>query len=123
MTLIDVDVRYTPEDLLQMPDGHLLELVDGQIVEKNVSIKSSRVESITASRFEVVAERDGIAQVFPQSLGYQCFPDDPGKIRRPDVTVVLSERIASLGVDDSGYMPIVPDLAVEVVSQMTSITR
>jgi len=33
--------QYTPEDLLQMPDGDRYELVDGQLVAKTLSTWSS----------------------------------------------------------------------------------
>jgi putative restriction endonuclease len=48
-------------------------------------------------------------------MGLQCFPDDPGKFRKPDVSMVRSERMA--GIDPkSGFLQIPPDLAVEVLS-------
>ena len=34
------DKTYTPEDLLAMPDRRNYELVDGQLVERNVSVLS-----------------------------------------------------------------------------------
>jgi Uma2 family endonuclease len=57
-----------------------------------------------------------VARVFPASLGYRCFADDPDKVRKPDVTVVGAARLAALPEPNPGFMPIVPDLAVEVVS-------
>jgi len=39
-----ISKRYTPQYLLEMPDNASLELVDGRIVEKNVSIESSEIE-------------------------------------------------------------------------------
>ena len=108
--------RVTPEQLLRMPDNSTLELVNGQIVEKNVSAESSRVEGWILRRFGTFLDSSPVADAFPSSLGYRCFPDDPGKIRKPDVTVVSKARYTALPDPDPGYMPIVPDLAVEVVS-------
>ncbi len=47
--------------------------------------------------------------------GYQCFPDDPGKVRKPDVSFIQLDRLAA-GEQPTGHCRIAPDLAVEVVS-------
>lgn len=57
-----------------------------------------------------------VAKAYPASLGYQCFPDNSGKVGSPDATVVRLDRVKELADPDPGYMPIVPDLAVEVIS-------
>lgn len=118
MTLLtpNLSARLTPEDLLSIPDNGSMELVDGQIVEKNVSMQSSRVEGRFLTAIQNFLNAHPIAEVFPQSLGYTCFPDQPGKVRRPDVTVVSRLRLSQLSSGDVGYMPIVPDLAIEVIS-------
>jgi len=118
MTLMATDIgRITPEEFLRIPDSNSMELVDGQIVEKAVGTLSSETEATFI--FPITAflrQNAGMGRVFASSLGYRCFPDDPDKIRKPDVTVIRAERLAALPDPDPGYMPIVPDLAVEVVS-------
>lgn len=117
MTVAEMNRTYTPEDLLRMADNGSMELVNGRIVEKRVSRQSSKTEFLFGFYFQTyINAHPGVAEVFPQSLGYQCFDDDPLKIRKPDTTVVRLDRLEKLGDDDSGYMPIVPDLAVEVIS-------
>ena len=116
MTVIDAPARITPEDLLNIPDNSSMELVDGHIVEKNVSIESSKIEFTVSLRFGMYLETHPVAAAFPASLGYQCFPNDPGKVRKPDTTIVRNERLQELEDPNAGYMPIPPDLAVEVVS-------
>jgi Uma2 family endonuclease len=107
----------TPEELLCIPGNSTMELVDGQIVEKNVGTESSEIESLFGFQLQLhVHTKFRNAKVYSASLGYQCFPDDPLKIRRPDTTVILLDRLAKLGDPNPGYMPIVPDLAVEVIS-------
>jgi Uma2 family endonuclease len=113
-------IRVTPDELLLMPDNGSMELVDGQIVKKPVSMDSSGVENFVAFRLTAHDPTGRVSRVFPASLGYQCFQnvvDDPDRMRKPDCTVVLSSRINALPVADPGFMPIVPDLAVEVVSK------
>ena len=38
MTVLAPQRRHTPEELLTMPDGQHYELVDGQLVEKNIHL-------------------------------------------------------------------------------------
>jgi Uma2 family endonuclease len=120
MTLAEAPPRTTPEQLLNLPNQAVLELVESVLVEKNVSIESSRIEGQAYNLLSHAAE-SGNFVVFPASLGYRCFPDDPDKVRRPDVTVIRGQRLRELGGEDRGYMPIVPDLAVEVVSRHDTV--
>ena len=108
--------KVTPEELLRMPDGGTCELVDGRIVEKNVSVESSEVELDFGFVFKTFTRTHPVAKVYPQSLGYRCFGDAPDKIRKPDTTVVRIERVRALDDLNPGFMPIIPDLAVEVIS-------
>jgi Uma2 family endonuclease len=84
-------------------------------VEKRVSKDSSRVEGLILARIAAFLVEHPIAEVYPSSLGYVCFPDDAERMRKPDVSVVTAKRLKSIA-GDVGYTPIVPDLAVEVVS-------
>jgi Uma2 family endonuclease len=104
-----------PEDLLTMPDGDRFELVAGNLVERNMGAKSSYV----AGRAHVMltafcdAHRRGL--VFPEGTSYQCFPDDPGKVRRADTSFIAAGRLRD-DTPPEGHILIAPDLAVEVVS-------
>jgi Uma2 family endonuclease len=115
MSAIATKSRITPEELEKMPDSVSYELVDGELVERHVSILSSRVAVSVSTLLKIETIRTKEAQVYPNDLGYQCYPQDPGQIRKPDVSVVRNERLA--GIDsDRGYMPIPADLVVEVLS-------
>src|SRR6478672_3139496 len=105
----------TADDLARIQDEAGIEFTNGRIVEKPVSIESSEIELAIGALLRNEASKAGSARVFGSSLGYKCFGDDPTKFRKPDVTVVISERAA--GFDPKlGMMPIPPDLAVEVLS-------
>ena len=116
MTVAELIPTYTPDDLLRMPDNSTMELVNGQIVEKQVSAESSEIEALFALRFGIFLLGQPIAKVYPASLGYQCFDDNPTKVRKPETTVIRLERLNKLPDPNPGCMPIVPDLAVEVIS-------
>jgi Uma2 family endonuclease len=114
-TMVATQAQYTPEDLLAMPDGKSYELVGGQLVERNMGAESSWVAGelhVSLSRY--CRERK-IGWALPADNGYQCFPHEPGLVRKPDVSYVKFGRLAG-GVLPKGWIKIPPDLAVEVVS-------
>ncbi|HEX6983785.1 MAG TPA: Uma2 family endonuclease, partial [Planctomycetaceae bacterium] len=83
--------RYTADDLLAMPDGDRYELVDGELVETPVSEESSLIAGWIAYLLNafILPKRSGF--VIPEQ-SYRCFPDDPNKVRRPDVSFLRAER-------------------------------
>lgn len=115
MTIIDQDTVYTPEDLLRLEDAASYELVDGKLVERNMGMDSSRIAAHISRLLWPVVEETNLGNVFGADGSYQCFPDAPSKVRKPDVSVVLRGRFPDDRVP-SGHSPIPPDLAVEVIS-------
>jgi Uma2 family endonuclease len=114
-TAVATAARYTPEDLLAIPDGKIYELVDGHLVERKMGAESSRVGTRLASRLDFFCDEHGLGNVWGADNGYQCFPHAPGLVRRPDVSFVRSGRLPG-DVPPKGWIKIPPDLAVEVVS-------
>ena len=108
--------QVTPEEMLSMPNAKTMELVDGQLAEKSVSKEAAKTEGVAYVRLWLHAQQADAAEVYPGTLGFQCFPDAPRKVRKPDVSVIRMARIVALTEFDPGHMPIVPDLAVEVIS-------
>lgn len=53
--------------------------------------------------------------MLPADASYQCFADDPTKVRKPDVSFIQASRL-SASERPTGHCQIAPDLAVEVVS-------
>ena len=107
--------HYTPEDLLAMPDGKRYELVAGQLVERKMGLESSWVGGRLHSRLDRFCEEHSLGWVLPADDGYQCFPHDPGLVRRPDVSFIRYGRLSGEALP-TGWGKIPPDLAVEVVS-------
>src|SRR5436309_10369305 len=108
--------QYTPEDLLTMPDGDRYELVDGQLVERTMSLWSSYVAGKIHRKLGDHVEGAKAGWVLPEGAGYRCFPDEPGKVRRPDVSFIRKERMPLAQASTEGFITVAPDLAVEVVS-------
>jgi Uma2 family endonuclease len=105
----------TPGDLLEMPDGVSYELADGRLVERNVSTLSSLVDGLVYEKVQAHNRQGSHGVVWPGTLGIQCFPDQPNKVRRPDLTFVKAERFKP-ELLNTGFLPLAPDLAVEVIS-------
>jgi Uma2 family endonuclease len=114
MSTAQVVTTSTPEDLLRLPDDRAYELVDGQLVEKQMGMKSSRVATRLCYQLEAFLERQPAGWVVGEGT-YQCFPDAPNRVRRPDVSFIRFGRLPDEELPD-GHCPIAPDIAAEVVS-------
>jgi Uma2 family endonuclease len=115
MSIAEIKDDITPEELLAMPDAVNFELVDGELVERNMSVLSSWVETRVGRLIGAYCDDKSLGAVFGSSLGYQCFPDRPRRIRKPDVSFIGADRLTP-ELFPEGYCPIAPDLAVEVIS-------
>lgn len=113
---LEPELRFTPEDLQRLPEEQRFELVGGRLVERSTSVLSSTVGSRLHGRLRSFVETRGLGGVYAADLGYQCFPDDPQRVRKPDVSFVSASRWSGSFMSQ-GYCPIAPDLAVEVVSK------
>jgi Uma2 family endonuclease len=116
MSTVVEHTHHEPEDLLTMPDGDRFELVDGQLVERKMSKWSSYVAGSTFHRLRNHSDAHRLGWVYPEGTSYQCFPDDPKRVRRPDVSFIRLDRMSSEEAMSEGHVRIVPDLAVEVIS-------
>ena len=113
MTLT-VDRTYTLDEFLLLPDSVGYELVDGHLVERNVSENSSRIGARILVLLGWEALNTGEACVYGADLTYTCFGDQAPNGRRADVSLVRKSRLE--GLDDPRTMPIPADLVVEVLS-------
>jgi Uma2 family endonuclease len=105
---------YTADELLRLPDEKDFELIDGHLVERHMGAESGYLEALVIAKLIpwAVVNRDF---VLGSSAGYQCFPDSPNRVVRPDVSFIRSERLEG-GVVPEGWIKVAPDLAVEIVS-------
>lgn len=115
MSAVAEKTEVTPDELLAMPDETDYELVDSQLVERNVSVLSSWVGGRIYRYLADFAETWNLGMVWPNDNGYQCFPDAPRKVRRADASFIKHARLPR-DWQSLGYSRTPPDLAVEVVS-------
>jgi Uma2 family endonuclease len=102
----------TEADLLRMPDdGWKYELVDGEIRRLSpAGGPHGRVGVELSSRLHAHVKGAKLGHVFDSSTGFRLTG---GNVRAPDVSFVSFERMAEI---PEGYVPVVPDLAVEILS-------
>ena len=113
----------TAEELLALPsprDGTRYELVRGELIE--MAPAGDRHGSIS---FTIASILGGYARGKDLGEGYTAdtgfiLRRDPDSVRAPDVAFVLKERVSS-GTRE-GFVPVAPDLAVEVVSPSDTAT-
>ena len=104
--------KMTPEEFLLLDDAGV-ELIDGEVRSRNVSIKSSRTGTKFVRRLDVFAEDNDLGAVFGMDIGMQIFDHDPALVRKADCSFVRAGRLPD---HDEGYLHVVPDLVVEVAS-------
>lgn len=107
--------RYMPEDLLRTPNGKYCELVDGRMLEKPMGAESDWIGARLTRVLGNHVEEHQAGEVFGPTTGYQCFPDDRRKVRKPDISFIAKGKLPG-GAIPKGHMKVTPDLAVEVIS-------
>ena len=109
--------RMTAEEFLRLPDGGRgYELIDGELVERTVCAKSSRIGVLVSSWIQVWSEINLALWIVGSDASFRCFSDDPNRVRRADVAVIAFDRMTLEQYEDSGFITICPDLVVEVIS-------
>ena len=110
--------RLTAQDLWRLGEGDTRrELVNGEIVEMTPAGGiHGRVTSRICRRLEEHVERHEGGVVLVGDVGFVLgLPQDPERVRAPDVAFISSERLPG-GRLPQGFLHGAPDLAVEVLS-------
>lgn len=112
------ETLLTAEEFYKLPEsrhGGKMELVYGRVV---VHMPPSGKHGQRALRIGRVlqdfADRTGLASVTTET-GY-LLATNPDLVRGPDVSLILRTRLAGGDLPEEGWVPVPPDLAVEVVS-------
>ena len=119
MTALPVEAvpppAVTPEQFLELPESRHAELIDGVLVEKPaMSMESSLVTTRLLSRLTAWVEAKQSGYVLGEQCTYQCVPDRPRQVRRPDVSYFRRDRVTDPMF--RGHVKIHPDLMAEVRS-------
>ena len=104
---------YTVDDVLNMTGDHIYELVDGELVEKEVANKAAEVALDMAIHLRGYRATHGGVVIPPE--GFVRLFGSPRFLRRPDTGFIVTGRLLDDDLGD-GALDIAPDLIVEVIS-------
>ncbi len=107
--------RMTPEQFEEWSDSRGFELIDGIVMGKNMGTESSSIGGRIFGHLWVVVTTDKLGEVLNPEAMYECFPNNPKQVRKPDVSFIRMDRLPG-GRVPRGICKVRPDLAVEVVS-------
>lgn len=101
----------TAEQLLAMGEGRR-ELIRGEVIEMSpAGGRHGDVEGEIFFHLKSLVRKHNLGKVYPGDTGF-LVETDPDTVRAPDVAFVARERV----VDTDKYIPLAPDLAVEILS-------
>ena len=112
---MSVDTRLmTAEELLALPDdgAHTYELVRGELVTMSpAGGDHGDISMEIGSRLREFVRTHRLGKVYSSDTGF-VIARNPDTVRQPDVSFVAAHRV----VKTSKYVPVAPDLVVEVIS-------
>jgi Uma2 family endonuclease len=105
----------TAEELEALGPDFMGELVDGVLVPMSPTAGShGSIAMRLAGALSAHVYSAGLGELFDSSTGF-LLRRNPDLVRGPDVAFVQASRLAG-GVPRRGYLPLAPDLAVEIIS-------
>lgn len=117
----DCDEMLTLDEFVRLPDDETRkELVRGRVVrEPPAGFEHGGLAAHIAHRLREFVARGDLGMVVGAETGFILF-EDPPTVRAPDAAFVTRERLPE---DRSGFAPLAPDLAVEVVSPSNTMPQ
>lgn len=115
--MVDRPKILTAEDLMNLPTGmgERYELVEGELIRMSpAGGKHGAIANKIAGYIFLYLQKNPIGVGLTAETGYRTRGDDK-TVRAPDYSFIRSEKIPAEGIPE-GYLTIVPDLVVEVVS-------
>jgi len=105
---------WTWEEALALPDGERYEVINGELKERIMGLRSSAIASVLVGLLRAWVRAGHPGTVTGSDGGYTIFPWAPGDVRMPDAAYISRSRLPS--VPERGWAGVPPELAVEVVS-------
>lgn len=109
----------TSSELERLADDLRCEIVNGELLERAMGWESEWIGVNLLGLLWSHCQQTQCGWVNGANAGYQCFrqavPDDPHRVRKPDVSFIARERLRREEMP-TGHCDIVPDLVAEVIS-------
>ena len=104
----------TADDLLRLPEGDDMELVDGRPVMRMLGARAGWLSGQIAYQLtKFVDEYSGF--VFGIGASYHCFPLESERVRKPSVSYIAPDRLEIHEIP-AGHLTFAPDLVVDALS-------
>ena len=106
----------TASQLEELPDdGHRYDLLRGELIKMSPAGRDQgRIAGRFFHLFYIFVVEHGLGETYAAETGF-LIATDPDTVLAPDVSFISQQRLPEIeGV--SGFVPIPPDLAVEVIS-------
>jgi Uma2 family endonuclease len=124
MRVVVQEHLYTAHDLWTLShlpeyDSRRLELSEGELIEMSpASGKHGTLASKLDRRIGIFVEEHQLGETTAAETGFILYKNPNGRdtVRAPDVGFISAARVPEGGLPEEGYIPVPPDLAVEVVS-------
>lgn len=106
---------YTAEDLEAMGSDAPFILIDGRLVreERASGRRASQIAGLILTELNNFVRPRGLGEVYGAD-GAFILRRDPDTVLVPDAAFVRADRLPA--GDDRGFVPVAPDLAIEVLS-------
>ncbi len=123
--MITAEKWLTGEDLLELQSesGKRYELLKGKPIETMpAGGKHGYIASKIERKLGAFIEEKNLGFLFAAETGVY-LERNPDTVRGADVTFVSRQKIKSVDEIDSGFLTVIPDLVVEVVSQPNKMSE
>lgn len=113
----------TAAELFELPnDGNRYELINGVLnMMSPAGSEHGRIAGRIYLRLAAYVEEQKLGETYAAETGFR-ISTTPDTVRAPDAAFISHQRLAELA-PTSGYLPIAPDLVVEVVSPNDSFSN
>jgi len=122
MVSIDPQTVTTADQLYARPDdGNRYELIEGRLsMMSPAGSEHGRIAGRIFLRLAAHVERHKLGETYAAETGFR-IAQSPDTVRAPDAAFVSRQRLEAVA-PTHGYLPLAPDLVVEVVSPNDSFS-
>lgn len=106
----------TADELAALPDERHCELIEGELVDMSPAGPSQgKISGRLVKQLSRYLDHHEIGFLWVGDTGY-VMETNPDTVLAPDLAVVTTEADQSIGLDERGFTPFVPLLAIEIKS-------